>query len=158
MCGLIAEGHSLRDIEAMKGLPSKLGIMKWLLEGEAYKAAGKLDNSNAQFVDQFALAREVQATCWLMKSSASPTIHNSIRRPPEVHAQSSTGDREAIRDGPEWLGMSATLVCLQFPRDERLRLDGVGTMTMSQETFPWLPSALACCWRESSSKPRTMLA
>lgn len=61
VCGLIAEGYSLRQIEKIDGMPSKSGVLKWLLEGEAYKAAEQGEHPKAVFVDQYARAREVQA-------------------------------------------------------------------------------------------------
>jgi hypothetical protein len=44
-------------------MPSKSGILKWLLEGEAFKANDKRTHPKALFVDQYALAQEVQADC-----------------------------------------------------------------------------------------------
>lgn len=61
VCGLIAEGYSLRKIEKQPDMPSKTAIMKWLLEGEAYKANGQPEHAKALFIDQYARAREVQA-------------------------------------------------------------------------------------------------
>jgi hypothetical protein len=63
VCGYLAEGYSLRRIERVEGMPTKAGVLKWLLEGEAYKAAGELEHPKAKFVDQYARAREVQADC-----------------------------------------------------------------------------------------------
>lgn len=63
VCSYLAEGKSLRQIELIDGMPSKAGILKWLLEGEALKLSGEIDNPKAVFVDQYARAREVQADC-----------------------------------------------------------------------------------------------
>jgi hypothetical protein len=60
-CGLIAEGLSLRKIELRKGMPTKSAILNWLVQGEAYKAAGKATHPKALFLDHCARAREVQA-------------------------------------------------------------------------------------------------
>jgi hypothetical protein len=37
VCGYISEGLSLRKVEQQTGMPSKAGILKWLLEGEAFR-------------------------------------------------------------------------------------------------------------------------
>jgi hypothetical protein len=63
VCGLISEGLSLRKIEKREGMPTKSAIMMWLLEGEAYKAAGEVTHPKATFLDHYARAREVQADC-----------------------------------------------------------------------------------------------
>lgn len=61
VCGHISLGLSLRKIEAIDGMPTKSAVMMWLLQGEAFKAAGDVKNPKALFVDQYARAREVQA-------------------------------------------------------------------------------------------------
>lgn len=63
VCGLIAEGLSLRKIEVKEGMPTKSAILSWLLQGEAHKAAGKATHPKALFLDHYARAREVQAGC-----------------------------------------------------------------------------------------------
>jgi len=63
VCGLISEGLSLRKIQAVEGMPSKAGILEWLLEDEAHKANGEPTHPKALFVDHYARAREVQADC-----------------------------------------------------------------------------------------------
>jgi hypothetical protein len=55
--GLIAEGLSLRKIELRKGMPTKSAILSWLLQGEAYKAAGKAIHPKALFLGHYARAR-----------------------------------------------------------------------------------------------------
>ena len=45
---LIAQGHSLRAIGAMKGMPSKATVMRWLNEDEGFQ-------------DQYARAKDEQA-------------------------------------------------------------------------------------------------
>jgi hypothetical protein len=52
VCGLIAEGLSLGEIEMKEGMPTKSAILNWLLQGEAYKAAGKATHPKALFLDQ----------------------------------------------------------------------------------------------------------
>ena len=63
VCSLIAEGLSLRKIESREGMPTKSAILSRLLQGEAYKAAGKTTHPKALFLDHYARAREVQADC-----------------------------------------------------------------------------------------------
>jgi hypothetical protein len=63
VCGLISEGLSLRKIEMKEGMPSKVGILKRLLEGDAYKASGQPTHRKALFVDPYARTREFQADC-----------------------------------------------------------------------------------------------
>lgn len=63
ICVHLAEGKSLRQIQAIAGMPTKSAVFKWLLEGKAYKAAGEHNHPKALFVDQYACAREVQADC-----------------------------------------------------------------------------------------------
>lgn len=61
VCGLLAQGYSLRKIEKIEGMPTMSAVMKWLLEGEAYKAAGQDEHPKSVFVEQYARARTVQA-------------------------------------------------------------------------------------------------
>jgi hypothetical protein len=61
VCGHISVGLSLRKIEAIEGMPTKSAVMMWLLQGEAFKAAGDTNNPKAVFLDHYARAREVQA-------------------------------------------------------------------------------------------------
>jgi hypothetical protein len=61
ICVYLAEGLSLRGVEKQPGMPAKSTVLKWLLEGEAYKAHGEQAHEKAIFVDQYARAREVQA-------------------------------------------------------------------------------------------------
>jgi hypothetical protein len=63
VCGYLAQGFSLRRVERQPGMPSKAAVLKWLLEGAAYKANGEPEHPKALFVDQYARAREVQADC-----------------------------------------------------------------------------------------------
>jgi hypothetical protein len=61
VCGHIALGKSLRQIEKLNGMPSTSAIIKWLAQGDAYIAAGEVENPKAKFVAQYARAREAQA-------------------------------------------------------------------------------------------------
>jgi hypothetical protein len=63
ICGLLAEGNSLRRIERMEGMPTKSAILMWLLQAEQLKAAGELTHPKVTFLDHYARAREVQADC-----------------------------------------------------------------------------------------------
>jgi hypothetical protein len=63
VCGLISEGLSFRKIEMRGGMPSKAGILKWLLEGEAHKANNNPTDPKALFVDHYARVRKVRADC-----------------------------------------------------------------------------------------------
>lgn len=48
ICALIAEGHSLRQIEAIEGMPNRRTILRWL-------------DRHEEFRPQYARAREAQA-------------------------------------------------------------------------------------------------
>lgn len=61
ICGQLALGHGLKAISKMEGMPSKAAVFQWLMEGEAYKAAGQVDHPKAVFLDRYARAREAQA-------------------------------------------------------------------------------------------------
>lgn len=61
VCEHLVDGKSLRQIEKMQGMPSKGGILKWLLEGERLAAAGDTAHPKAQFVDQYARACQLRA-------------------------------------------------------------------------------------------------
>ncbi len=50
ICVLIAEGLSLRNIEAVEGMPTKTTILRWLIRADC-----------AEFCDQYARAKELQA-------------------------------------------------------------------------------------------------
>ena len=68
LCGQLALGHGLRKIEKMEGMPSKAAVFQWLMEGEAYKAAGENNHPKALFLDQYARAREVQSHIFILES------------------------------------------------------------------------------------------
>lgn len=54
ICDLIAEGKSLRQIAAVKGIPSIPCILSWLLKAEAG------DNTYKDFFNQYTHARDIQ--------------------------------------------------------------------------------------------------
>lgn len=61
VCEELTKGKSLRRIERMEGMPTMSGIMKWLAQGDAYKAAGEVGHPKALFVEQYARALLVRA-------------------------------------------------------------------------------------------------
>ncbi len=63
VCDYLASGKSLISLRRVKieGMPSVSGIMKWLAEGAALRAEGKLNEPKALFVEQYARATAIRA-------------------------------------------------------------------------------------------------
>lgn len=107
VCGLISVGNSLRKIERMEGMPTKAAIMKWLLEGEAYKANGEPEHPKAVFVDQYARAREVQADTLaeeILEIADDSTFDTALDENGKVIVNMEHIQRDRLRvDSRKWL-------------------------------------------------------